>query len=161
MFLAEERGVQVNYKLDDSRYPLELFHDGDAVRAYEFLGAHFVNWDGRDGVVFRVWAPNALSVSVVGDFNSWNQNANPMYKISQPGVWELFIENLSQGDIYKYCIETPKYEKILKSDPYAFYFQLRPNNASRIYELGGYEWNDAKWTQAQGKVSHRERPLNI
>ncbi len=151
----------MNYKFDDSRYPLELFHDGDAVRAYEILGAHFVNWDERNGVVFRVWAPNALSVSVVGDFNSWKQDANYMYKISQPGVWELFIEGLSQGDIYKYCIETPTGEKILKADPYAFYSQLRPENASVIYELDGFSWTDSPWFAEQKKVSHRDRPLNI
>lgn len=80
------------FKINDERAPLDQFLQGESVRAYEFLGSHFVNWDGRQGVVFRVWAPNALSVSVVGDFNDWNNDANFMYKISDGGVWELFIE---------------------------------------------------------------------
>ena len=70
----------MNYSFNDSRTALELFAAGDAVRAYDLFGAHFVNWNGRDGVVFRVWAPNALSVSVVGDFNDWNSDSNYMYK---------------------------------------------------------------------------------
>ena len=88
----------MNYSLNDSRYPLDLFHDGDAVRAYELLGSHFVKWNDRDGVVFRVWAPNALSVSVVGDFNGWDKTANFMYKISEPGVWAVSYTHL---DVYK------------------------------------------------------------
>ena len=79
------------FKINDERAPLDQFLQGESVRAYEFLGSHFVNWDGRQGVVFRVWAPNALSVSVVGDFNDWNNDANFMYKISDGGVWGLFI----------------------------------------------------------------------
>lgn len=82
------------FKINDERAPLDQFLQGESVRAYEFLGSHFVNWDGRQGVVFRVWAPNALSVSVVGDFNDWNNDANFMYKISDGGVWELFIEGI-------------------------------------------------------------------
>ena len=106
----------MKYSFNESRNELELFHSGDSVRAYDFFGAHLVNWDGRDGVVFRVWAPNALSVSVVGNFNDWNKTADFMYKIDNE-VWELFIEGMKPYDIYKYCIETPYFEKILKSDP--------------------------------------------
>ena len=82
------------FTVNDERTPLELFLQGESVRAYEFLGSHFANWDGRDGVVFRVWAPNALSVSVVGDFNEWNPDAHYMYKLDNTGVWELFIEGV-------------------------------------------------------------------
>ena len=102
------------FKINDERAPLDQFLQGESVRAYEFLGSHFVNWDGRQGVVFRVWAPNALSVSVVGDFNDWNNDANFMYKISDGGVWELFIEGIPEFACYKYCVETPWHERRLK-----------------------------------------------
>lgn len=133
------------FKINDERAPLDQFLQGESVRAYEFLGSHFVNWDGRQGVVFRVWAPNALSVSVVGDFNDWNNDANFMYKISDGGVWELFIEGIPEFACYKYCVETPWHERRLKTDPYAFHCQTRPDNASRVYEIDGYEWHDEKW----------------
>ena len=151
----------MNYQFNDPRTPLELFHDGDAVRAYEFMGAHKVNWDNQDGVVFRVWAPNALSVSVVGDFNGWDQNANHMYKISEKGVWELFIPGVKQFDIYKYCVETPWFEKQLKSDPYAFHAQVRPENASSVFDLSGFEWNDEQWFEKKEEKNHHQKPLNI
>lgn len=114
------------FKINDERAPLDQFLQGESVRAYEFLGSHFVNWDGRQGVVFRVWAPNALSVSVVGDFNDWNNDANFMYKISDGGVWELFIEGIPEFACYKYCVETPWHERRLKTDPYAFIARLVP-----------------------------------
>ena len=151
----------MNYSLNDSRYPLDLFHDGDAVRAYELLGSHFVKWNDRDGVVFRVWAPNALSVSVVGEFNGWDKTTNFMYKISEPGVWELFIEGIQQGEIYKYCVETPTHEKVLKSDPYGFCFQMRPDNATVVYDIDGYNWNDNTWIKHKSETNHRDCPLNI
>ena len=105
------------FSIDDNRPPLEQFLQGEAARAYHFLGSHFENWDGRQGVVFRVWAPNAKSVSVVGDFNDWNPDAHYMYRISDSGVWELFIEGIWEFACYKYCVETPWNERILKTDP--------------------------------------------
>lgn len=125
------------------------------------MGAHRVNWDNRDGVVFRVWAPNALSVSVVGNFNGWNNDANYMYKISEAGVWELFIEGIQQYDIYKYCVETPWNERQLKSDPYAFHSQTRPDNASMFYDLSGFEWEDDQWIKDKESSNHLEKPMNI
>lgn len=149
------------YSLNDRRMPLDQFLQGESVRAYEFLGSHFVNWDNRDGVVFRVWAPNAVSVSVVGDFNGWNSDANYMYKISDSGVWELFIEGVQQFDCYKYCVETPWFERRLKTDPYAFHCQTRPDNASRVYEINGYEWNDKDWYDYKKANPHEKMPINV
>ncbi len=143
------------FKINDERAPLDQFLQGESVRAYEFLGSHFVNWDGRQGVVFRVWAPNALSVSVVGDFNDWNNDANFMYKISDGGVWELFIEGIPEFACYKYCVETPWHERKLKTDPYAFHCQTRPDNASRVYEIDGYEWHDEKWYEYKKSIRTR------
>ena len=150
----------MKYSFNESRNELELFHSGDSVRAYDFFGAHLVNWDGRDGVVFRVWAPNALSVSVVGNFNDWNKTADFMYKIDNE-VWELFIEGMKPYDIYKYCIETPYFEKILKSDPFANHFETRPDNASIVYDINQYEWNDEKWFEKRRNSDISKEPMNI
>ena len=149
------------FQLNDPRPPLDQFLQGESVHAYEFLGSHFVNWDNRDGVVFRVWAPNALSVSVVGDFNGWNSDANYMYRISESGVWELFIEGVQEFACYKYCVETPWSERRLKTDPYAFHCQTRPDNASRVYEINGYEWNDGEWYNFKKEHPHSKQPINV
>lgn len=150
----------MNYSFNDDRSALELFSAGDAVRAYELLGSHLVNRDGKDGAVFRVWAPNAVSVSVAGDFNGWNQTSHYMYKISG-GVWELFIEGISQFDLYKYCVETPDGEKIFKSDPFAFHCQTRPEDASAVYGIDGYEWGDEGWLEKRRNFDKIKAPMNI
>ena len=149
------------FKLNDERPPLDQFLQGESAHAYEFFGSHFVNWDNRDGVVFRVWAPNALSVSVVGDFNNWDNNANYMYKISDSGVWELFIEGVQEYACYKYCVETPWSERRLKTDPYAFHCEVRPDNASKVYEIDGYEWNDEEWFNFKKEHPHKTQPINV
>lgn len=150
----------MKYVFNDERSPLRLFSDGDAVRAYDFLGAHFMNLDGRNGVMFRVWAPNAITVSVVGDFNNWNQQANYMYKIGG-GVWELFIDNLNEFAIYKFCIETVDRTKILKTDPYAFHCQTRPDNASMVFNTNQYVWHDSYWMENRQNTSSQDKPMNI
>lgn len=150
----------MKYFFNDERSPLRLFSDGDAVRAYDFLGAHFINLDGRNGVMFRVWAPNAITVSVVGDFNNWNQQADYMYKIGG-GVWELFIENLSEFAVYKFCIETVDRTKILKTDPYAFHCQTRPNNASMVFNINQYVWHDSYWMENRQSTAAPDKPMNI
>ncbi len=151
----------MNYVLNDERFPLDLFHGGDAVRIYDFLGAHDFWMDGVQGTMFRVWAPNALTVSVVGDFNGWDQMANHMHKISEGGVWEVWIPNLGETAIYKYCVETPWFEKILKADPFAFHTQTRPDNASIIYNYNKYEWNDEAWYKYKMEHNHFDNPVNI
>lgn len=150
----------MNYSFTEDRNPLELFHAGDSVRAYDFFGAHFVNWDGKNGVVFRVWAPNALSVSVVGNFNDWNRDSHYMYKIDS-GEWELFVEGLQEFETYKYCIETPWKNRILKSDPFAFHAEFRPDNASKVFDLDKYEWGDEKWFDEHKTRDVSKRPMNV
>ncbi len=150
----------MKYVFNDERSPLRLFSDGDAVRAYDFLGAHFMNLDGRNGVMFRVWAPNAITVSLVGDFNNWNQKANYMYKIGG-GVWELFIENLNEFAVYKFCIETVDHTQILKSDPFAFHCQTRPENASMVFNTNQYVWHDSYWMENRQNTSSPDKPMNI
>ena len=89
----------MNYSFNEARPALEVFHTGDSVRAYDFLGAHLVNRNDKNGVVFRVWAPTARSVSVAGDFNNWNNEANYMYNIGY-GVWEVFVECVKEFCTY-------------------------------------------------------------
>ncbi len=149
------------YSYDEQRSPLELFYDGDSVRAFELLGAHLSNVDGRDGVMFRVWAPNALTVSVIGPFNDWDNMSNYMYKIDEKGVWELFIEGLGEFTRYKFCIETPWFEKVIKSDPYAFHTETRPDNTSIVYNLSTYEWGDEGWYNYKREHPQKELPMNI
>ncbi len=125
---------------------LDDFHSGDSARAFDLLGAHKSYMFGQFGVVFRVWAPNAAGASVVGDFNYWNPEANKMGKISDAGVWECFIPNIvNEGDNYKYCIDTPWGERLYKTDPYAFHCEVRPSNASKFYDIEGYDWGDEEW----------------
>ena len=140
-------------------FPLYLFYQGKNSEAYKFFGVHSVDNKSSKCYCFRVWAPNAKSVSVVGDFNQWDKNANPMEKIAD-GIWETFISGLEQFDAYKYCIETQKGKFLLKSDPYANHFETRPGTASKIYECS-YEWTDEKWRAEKSKKIIYKSPVNI
>ena len=141
--------------------PEILFHEGKNYRAYEYMGAHFTKRDGEDGVVFRVWAPNARQVSVVGDFNDWNPAADLMQKITDGGVWEGFVPGLPVYSLYKYCVTTPDGEERMKSDPYAFHTETPPDNASKIYDLSGYKWQDAAWQEEKRRRPIYDAPVNI
>lgn len=121
---------------------------------YDYFGAHF----NQNGVLFRVYAPNAKSVSVVGDFNNYDRNIHTMNNIGN-GIYELLISNAREYDTYKYSIETKNNNIIEKADPFAFYSELRPNNASRIYKLHNYEFNDFYWINNFYNLD--EKPLNI
>ncbi len=138
--------------------PLYLFNKGENARAYEYLGAHFCE-DGS--VVFRVWAPNAVSVSVVGEFNGWQGGASPMYMVDDSGVWETVISGLRVFDTYKYAIRTKDGRELFKCDPFAFHAETRPANASKLYDIEGYEWHDSKWLEKRRKTSVYESPVNI
>ena len=140
-------------------FPLYLFYQGKNSEAYKFFGVHSAENNNSKCHCFRVWAPNAKNVSVVGDFNKWDRNANYMEKIAD-GVWETFISGLSQFDSYKYCIETPKGKFLLKSDPYAHHFETRPGTASKIYECS-YKWTDEKWISEKAKRIIYKSPVNI
>ncbi len=137
---------------------LYFFHEGTDSRAYEFLGSHLTARDGKAGVVFRVWAPDARSVAVMGDFCSWDPAAHPMEKISV-GVWELFIPGLKVFDSYKYAIVTRDNRRLEKADPYAFHAEVRPKTASKVYDLEGFDWHDEGWVSA--RASAYDRPMNI
>ena len=150
----------MNYSFNEARPALEVFHTGDSVRAYDFLGAHLVNRNDKNGVVFRVWAPTARSVSVAGDFNNWNNEANYMYNIGY-GVWEVFVEGVKEFCAYKYCIESEYGDRLMKADPYAFHAQTRPGQASVVYDIESYSWNDSEWFNKRKENNISSSPMNI
>lgn len=150
----------MNYSFNEARPALEVFHTGDSVRAYDFLGAHLVNRNDKNGVVFRVWAPTARSVSVAGDFNNWNNEANYMYNIGY-GVWEVFVEGVQEFCTYKYCIESEYGDRLMKADPYAFHAQTRPGQASVVYDIESYSWNDSEWFNKRKENNISSSPINI
>lgn len=128
---------------------------------YKLFGSHIISQDTLAGVRFAVWAPNAISVSIVGDFNNWIGEKHVMSKIDSVGIWYLFIPGLKEGDMYKYQILTSNGEIILKSDPYAFYSELRPQTASKVYSLENYEWNDGDWQLKKKQNAVWQNPINI
>ncbi len=140
----------------DPNIPLYLFHEGTNAKAYEFLGAH----PCENGAVFRVWAPNAQKVYVGGSFNGWQAYNNPMQKISH-GVWECRVDGAQCYDSYKFMIETADGRTFYKSDPFAFHAETRPDSASKIYGIHGFEWTDTKWLSKRKKTNIYESPVNI
>ncbi len=139
---------------------LQDFSKGHAMRAQEFMGAHPVTRNGQDGWVFRVWAPHAQSVAVMGDFNQWNDSDHPMQLLSD-GVWETFIPGLSQFDSYKFAVHTASGQVLAKADPYAFHAETRPGTASKLYDLSGYSWGDGSWMEQRKNNPIYQKPLNI
>lgn len=129
---------------------LYLFNEGKSAYAYRALGCHRVTMeDGGAAYRFAVWAPNALSVSVVGSFNNWDVNANIMEPCFTTGVWQAHIRNACAGDLYKFAIYTADEQLIFKADPFAFYSQMRPDTASVIWDNDSYAWHD------EGYMRHR------
>lgn len=142
--------------------PIESFHNGENYMAYKFMGVHKIKTEKGTSFIFRTWAPNAKTVSVVGTFNGWNRELNPMERISDEGIWECVIdEGIDNYTIYKYSIETFDDVCILKSDPYAYHYETRPNNASVYFDIDGFEWTDDKWFKQKEANSHYSSPVNI
>ena len=144
-----------------SDLPVYLFKQGNNCEAYRYFGAHLETRVGESGVVFRVWAPHAAAISVVGDFNSWKPGSHPMRKVDGDSVWELFIPGMKEYDVYKYCVTTRAGDLVYKADPYAFHAETRPSNGSKVYDLSGFAWHDAAWQAAQKKADVINGPMNI
>ena len=152
---------------DPYAYPMQFteqeqkqFENGICYSIYEKLGAHPVKIDGISGVYFAVWAPNAIRVSVVGNFNNWDGRAYQM-NLLESGIYELFIPGVRAGDIYKYEIKAKGGLTYLKSDPYANAAQLRPNNASVVVDLGKYAWQDENWMKKRGVTQGDKAPISV
>jgi len=144
-----------------SEFDLYLLAEGTHYRAYEKLGAHLIKREGRRGVQFAVWAPNAKLVSVIGEFNNWNPAANIMRPTSA-GVWEGFVSDIGQGTIYKYHVESRFRDyRVDKADPYGFAAETRPQTASRVWNLESYSWNDDSWMANRAKSNSLDSPISV
>ena len=140
---------------------LHLFAEGQHWKIYEKFGAHLRTIGDAAGAYFAVWAPNAQRVSVVGDFNNWDGRVNPMRKLLDAGVWELFLPGIKQGAHYKFEIRTQTNAVLLKSDPFAFFNQHGKATASLVYDLERYTWNDSEWMEARRTKNWPQSPINI
>lgn len=144
--------------------PLYLFHHGENFKTYQTLGAHPAICNRRRGYVFRVWAPRAKSVSVIGDFNGWNETSHYMEKLIDNETFELFIPGLKQYDTYKFCITTYDGRTLYKADPYAFHAETpktESSNASKLYDLSGYKWSDKAYLDKRKHTNIYASPVNI
>lgn len=156
----EKRGENV-ISIHPTDYEVHLFHEGSLYESYKVFGAHPVTQKGVKGTRFSVWAPHAIEVKVVGNFNKWDGSNHGMTKVNTEGIWSIFIPGLLENEIYKYQIETAAGNKFLKADPYAFYSELRPHTASVIYNIEGYDWKDQQWFKNKKKKRIYEEPLAI
>jgi 1,4-alpha-glucan branching enzyme len=141
-------------------FDVYLFSEGRHFRTYEKLGAHRAERDGVSGVSFTVWAPNAARVSVVGDFNDWNENADPMTPHGDAGLWERFVPGVGPGALYKYrLVSNIGGYRADKADPYGFAGEIRPLTASKVCDLSGYDWGDAAWMSARAGAQALDAPV--
>ena len=161
--------MEINNKTDGfdpdhfSDYDIYLFKAGSHFKLYEKLGSHIRTLNGKAGTYFAVWAPNASRVSVIGDFNAWNKNSNPMgQRWDGSGIWELFIPDIGKGTLYKYHIfsKTGSYESD-KSDPFGFYCETPPKTASIVYDIEDYQWNDSAWMSGRKLKNSLSSPMVI
>lgn len=161
-----EEGITVKVK-DAYRYNIGLsekdidkFNAGIHYTVYEKLGAHPMTVEGQEGTFFAVWAPNAVRVSVVGDFNHWDGRVHQMKRNATGGIFELFIPEVRDGECYKYEIKAKGDITYLKADPYAFGQQMRPDTASVIRDIS-YDWNDLKWMNERGEHQKENSPISV
>ena len=151
--------------MPDTRFITEfdqyLFGQGTHYDLYNKLGAHPMTVDGEEGVYFAVWAPNAAAVSIVGDFNEWDENATPMERLEPLGIYQIFLTGIKVGEIYKYCVTAQDGKKTLKADPYGFQAELRPNNASVVTDISDFKWHDSRWMKKREKFDDKKNPMFV
>ena len=137
------------------------FGEGTHYDIYKKLGAHIGYKNGKEGIYFAVWAPNAASVSVIGEFNGWQENACPMRRREPLGMYDAFVPEAKVGDLYKFYIRTKDGRELYKADPFANYSEMRPGNASRIADLTNFKWGDSAWINARMKKEPEREPMSI
>lgn len=138
-----------------------LYNNGRHYEIYEKLGAHPRTYNGKQGMYFAVWAPHASQVGVVGDFNGWNPDLNPMVPLADSGIWEVFVPGVGLGHLYKYSLTTSSGKILFKADPYAFHAEFRPQTASVTADLSTYAWNDQAWVKKRENQNLLSEPLSI
>ena len=138
-----------------------LFGQGTHYDIYKKIGAHVSEENGKKGMFFAVWAPNAAEVHVIGSFNGWDETADPMKRTKSEGIYTVFIPGVGTGELYKYLITTPSGEKLYKADPYANYAELRPGTASRTADLTHFTWSDQKWYEENKGKDLNRQPIAI
>lgn len=136
-----------------------LFGEGTHYRIYEKLGAHLTEIDGKSGVYFAVWAPNAQEVALVGDFNNWDEQ-NYVMRRNQMGIWEVFVPNIQVGEKYKYAVKNAHGDRVFKTDPYGFQQELRPATASIVTDLD-YSWQDQSWLEKRRQTDPHDQPISV
>jgi 1,4-alpha-glucan branching enzyme len=158
--MGMRRAMAVN-TLFPTDYQLHLFHEGSYYNSHQLFGAHIFKDSDQVYTRFCVWAPNAGKVRLVGDFNNWNGEGYELQRLNDEGIWILVQKQNLEGYAYKYEIFTGANERVLKSDPYAFYSELRPNTASIVHQLGDYQWNDANWIERRAQKNNFSEPAVI
>ena len=138
-----------------------LFNNGRHYEIYEKMGAHPKKYKGKAGMYFAVWAPHADAIGVVGDFNNWNPEANPMAPLADSGIWEAFVPGIGVGELYKYAITTKSGKILFKADPYAFSAEYRPGTASITADISDFKWADEKWMEERKKSTPMDGPMSI
>lgn len=138
-----------------------LFGAGTHYEIYKKLGAHPMTYKGKKGIYFGVWAPHAQAVHLVGDFNGWNPEANPMKKVGQSGIWEYFNAGMQVGELYKFAITTDTGKILYKADPFAFSAEYRPGTASVTADISGFSWNDGDWISKRSQADMAKQPISI
>ena len=150
----------INEIAKEYELPLHLFHQGNNFEAYSFFGCHEGERNGQKGHFFRVWAPNAKAVSLVGDFNNWDNSADPLEKIADSQVWEIFKTGLKQYDTYKYAIDGCDGKLHMKADPFGVHMEVKPSTGSKVYK-STYKWTDDEWQAKKAKTNVYKSPMNI
>ena len=138
-----------------------LFGQGTHYDIYKKMGAHPMTLDGQKGVYFAVWAPNAKSVSVIGEFNDWEEDADPMTKVGDVGVYECFVPGAGVGQLYKFHIIAKDGRKLYKADPYGNWAEMRPGTASRIADISNFHWSDSLWMKKRAQSDPRDQAMSI
>ena len=154
----ERNEIGTGFITEVDRY---LYNNGRHYEIYEKLGAHPENHEGNDGMYFAVWAPHGSQVGVVGDFNGWDPEANPMTLLADSGIWEAFVPDLGIGELYKYAITTRSGKILFKADPYAFQAEYRPQTASVTADLSGFPWKDGAWMEKRKIIDPLNEPFSI
>jgi 1,4-alpha-glucan branching enzyme len=142
-------------------FDIHLFRSGKHYKLYEKLGAHLMTYKKQAGTYFAVWAPNARNVSVIGNFNSWNNNDHKLSpRWDESGIWEGFFPGIGKGEVYKYAIHSNTGDYLEKADPFAFYAEIPPNTASIIWDHD-YTWRDSHWLSERKKNASKPKPYSV